>query len=339
MAGIRHDEPVREWGRYGFQTVNAFLEKEPSYGFTAAPLFGIPLQTQWLYGSFRGKRTESYYAALRHYNVTGSLALLLYKAEPGGDFEFAKEAHGCYKGGCFGGRRGDRWGVWDVRSTPRNQHFTLNVGDDGETQWLDRDLIDVRGTQVGDLMQSVVIDARSPMAYTSRCVKAEGTVLGEEVEGFFFQDFHHLGTGQDWLVTEFFHGVQGIWVVSVTEYEDGGWDICNFFFGRGGFNSGLVQRSSGERLATTEMRVEVDFDDRGYVEQARFLLEDGEEWHWNYRNPNGTPSMPDMKVAGSPLWNEGVVTRVGDDRTPRNSEAWMEIYPATLKPLLLAQEG
>jgi hypothetical protein len=44
--------------------------------------------------------------------------------------------------------------------------------------------------------------------------------------------------------------------------------------------------------------------------------------------------MPVMKVVGSPHWNEGIVTRVGDGRTPKLAEAWMEIYPSTLKAML-----
>jgi hypothetical protein len=334
MSAIRRNEPVREWGRYGYQTINTFLANAPGFGFGAPSLLGMPLQTQWLYGSFKAVDSETYYAALRHYNVTGALTLLLYEATPGTDFRFLKEAHGCYKGGVFGGQRGDRWGVWDVRSTGDRQHFTLNVGPDGQTDWVERDLIDVGGVQVGDLMQSAVPDLQSPMIYTSRCTKASGRVMGDDVEGFFFQDFHHLGVGQDWLVTEFFHGVQGIWVVAVTEYEDGSWDIGNFFAGKGGFNSGLVQRSTGERIATTEMEIEVDFDDKDFVKQARFILEPGEVWEWNYRYPDGHPRIPVMKVVGSPHWNEGIVTRVGDGRTPKLAEAWMEIYPSTLKAML-----
>jgi len=331
MQSIRRHEPIRPWGRYDFQTVNGFVVAEPSFGFAGRPLHGLPLQTQWLYGSFRSKaRDNLYFAGLKHYNPTGSLSLQLYRAEPGDDFKYVKDSNRSYRGGCYGGRREARWGVWDLVSSPDDQWFTLNVEDDGATHWRERGLLDVQGVQLGDLMQSVVLDAESPMIYTSRCIQAEGEVLGEEVEGFFFQDFHHLGYGQDWMVTEFFNSVQGIWVVFVTTYADGGWDIGNFFFGRGRFASALVQRSNGERFASTELDVEVDMDDRDFVRAARFFADD-EVWEWTTRFPDGTPRMPVMNVVGSPHWNEGVVRKVGEDRPWVGSEAWMEIYPSTLQ--------
>lgn len=334
MSGdlVRRDEPVRDWARFGWQTVNGFVEREPSYGFRGLPLYGCPLQTHWLYGSFQSVHREgAYYAALKHYNVTGSLSLQLYQAEPGDDFRFCKEGTRAYRGGCYGGRRDDRWGVWDLVSSGANQRFTLNVADNGDTHWYERELIDVQGSQLGALMQSYVPDTESPMIYTSRGIKAHGVILGEEVEGFFFQDFHHLGVGQDWMVTEFFNGVQGLWVVFATEYVDGGWDIGNFFIGRGGFSSAMVQRSTGERFASTNFAVEVDIDARDYVARARAVIDDGEVWQWTTRYADGRPRMPVMNVAGSPHWNEGVVVKVGEDRAWRTSEAWMEIYPSTLE--------
>ncbi|MEZ5170999.1 MAG: hypothetical protein R3A49_09675 [Acidimicrobiia bacterium] len=333
MGRVRYDEPVRPFGRYGWQTINGFLENEPSFGFAGRPLHGMQLQTQWLYGSFKADDSDTYYAAIKHYNPVSSLALLLYKAEPGGDFEFVKEGSRAYRGGCFGGERAGRWGVWDIVSGPDDQRFTLNVGEDGDTHWRDRGLLDVSGEQRGNLMQSVVLDAESPMAYTSRCVRASGDVMGDPVEGFFFQDFHHLAPGQDWFITEFFHGVQGIWVVGATEYEDGGWDVTNFFKGVDGFASVLVQRSSGERLAATDLEVEVDVDDEGFVSSARFLVDDDQTWQWAPRNDDGTPRMPPQALPGAPAWNEGVVTRVGENRPWAHSEAWMEIYQPTLEKI------
>lgn len=339
---LRRDEPVRPYGRYGYQTVNGFFEAQPAFGFDAHGLFGVPLQTHWLYGSFQVSGTDRYYAALKHYNTSGTLALMMYEAEGRRDFTNVARAKQAYRGGCYAGEVDGRWGMWDYVSAPDDPEFTLNVDPDGTTQWVERGLIDVVGTQVGDLMQSTVVDVRSPMTYTSRCTRVTGSVLGEEVTGFLFQDFHHLPAGRDWIATEFFNGVQGLWVVGATEYDDGGWDVTNFFWGRGGFASALVQRSEGERLASTDFRCEVDFDtdDRGrdFVAEARFLLEPGEVWTWRYRYPDTHgPKFPPMKVHGSPHWNEGVVLREGENRAWRASDAWMEIYPSTLRAELARQ--
>jgi hypothetical protein len=336
-GGIRKHEPVRPWGRYGWQTINGFSEREPSYGFSAPLLNGMYQTTHMLYGSFRSLESETYYAAIRHYNVSGALSIQMYEAEKGQDFRYLKQGARAYRGGCYGGHRNDRWGVWDLVSPPEHQRFTLNVDDDGNTHWLEKDLIDVVGHQVGDLMQSVVLDAASPLTYTSRGIKCRGEVLGEEAEGYFFQDFFHLGLGQDWMVTEFFNGVQGIWIVSVTEFEDDSWEITNFFLGLGGFASALVQTSDGERLAATDLDVAVWVDDDDYVTKADFILDDELTWTWTPRYPDGTPRMPLMNVPGSPKWNEGVLLKKGEDRPWRHSEAWMEIYPPTLAKMGVLQ--
>jgi hypothetical protein len=327
---IRRHEPVRPWGRYGWQTINSFSEREPSYGFSAPLLNGMYQTTHMLYGSFRSLETDSYWAAIRHYNVSGALSIQMYQSEPGRDFRYLKQGARAYRGGCYGGQRNGRWGVWDLVSPPELQRFTLNVTDDGTTHWLERDLLEMEGAQVGDLMQSVVLDTASPLTYTSRGVKCHGQVMGEEAEGFFFQDFFHLGLGQDWMITEFFNGVQGIWIVSVTEFEDGAWEITNFFLGLGAFASALVQRSDGTRLAATDLDVEVHIDDDDYVTLAHFILDDELTWTWTPRYEDGTPRMPLMNVPGSPKWNEGVLLKKGETRAWRHSEAWMEIYPSTL---------
>lgn len=336
MGGLRRDEPVRENGRYGYQTVNGFVEAHPGHGFDAEPVNGMPLQTLWMYGSWQAVESGAYYAALRHMTPTGAMALLFYKAEPDGDFETVPgAARRAYKGAVFNDPRDGRVGIWDVMTGPDDQFFTLNVGPDGHTVYRERGMIDVQGPQRGDLMQSAVLDARSPMTYTSRCVEASGTVMGEEVEGFFFTDQHHLHRGTDWLVSEFFHGVQGVWVVFSTEYEDGSWDIGNLFWGFGGFASGMIQTSDGERSATTVMRAEIDEDEDDYVHEARFYLgpEESEVWRFTCRHPEGYPRMPLMRVIGSPKWSEGVVTRVGEERRWVKAEAWMETYPSTIEAL------
>jgi hypothetical protein len=342
MTGLRRDEPVQPYGRYGFQTVNGFFENQPSFGFDAHTLFDAPLQTHWLYGSFQVVGTDRYYAVLKHYNTTGTLALMMYEADGRRDFQNVPQAKTAYCGGCYTGRVDGRWGMWDYLSLPDDPRFTLNVAPDGTTQWVEKGLVDVVGEQVGAVMQSTVVDTVSPMTYTSRCTRIHGRVLGDEVTGFLFQDFHHLPAGQDWIVTEFFNGVQGLWVVGATEYEDGECDITNFFWGRGGFASALVQRSSGERLASTDYSVEVDFDTdndgREFVAEARFILAPEEIWTWTYRYPDThSPKFPPMRVPGSPHWNEGVVTRVGEPRAWKASDAWMEIYPSTLKAILEKQ--
>ena len=332
---VRYDEPVRPWGRYGWQTVNGFVEHEPDYGLTATPQNGMHQTTHMLYGSFYAKKTNTYYAAIRHYNVSGALSIQLYKAEPGQDFKYQKQGAQAYRGGCYGGRkRGDRWGVWDLVSDAEHQRFTLNVAEDGTTHWLERDLLEVEGHQVGDVMQSVVLDAVSPLGYTSRGIRVHGQVMGDEVEGFFFQDFFHLGQGQDWMVTDFFNGVQGIWIVSATEFDDGGWEITNFFGGEGGFWSAMVQNSEGERICATEMELDVKMDEHDYANYARFTLPDGQAWEWTPRFEDGTPRMPVMNVPGSPKWNEGVLLKVGETRQWKLSEAWMETYPPTLAKIL-----
>src|SRR5262249_51149485 len=158
-----------------------------------------------------------------------------------------------------------------------------------------------------------VPDAADPLVYTSRCMRGHGTFLGREVEGWWDMDTVHLRDGQDWLVTPYYHDLQGLWVFFTTELDDGTIHHGTMFTGKEGFQGFAVERSDGEPVIAFKPAFDIELDDEEYPVRVAVDAGGGEVWEWK-RLPSGSARMPTMNVKGGPRWIQGVVTRQGETR-------------------------
>jgi hypothetical protein len=326
--------PIRAFGSYGYQMAVGFVEPDPHYGFTGRSLMGLPMGPHYLYGSFRSAEGSRFYYLLKQlYPFAGVTSLVCSRDE--GDFEPVVEAsQKGYLGDVGRGERRERYGVWN-RALPGAPDFHFLT--DGRSSVLrESDILSLEGEVLGDAMQLAIPDAESPLVYTSHNYRAEGRVCGEPVAGFYSQDHLHLQPGHTWLEAEFFNRVEGLFAVFITTYEDGGWDKGTLICGREDFNCALIQRSSGENIAATDVDYTWELGDDDFVCRCRVTIAADEVWEFVPRYANGGPRSPLPPILGGqgPGYSlQGVVTKVGEGRPWVDSDANLETYPTTLKDL------
>ena len=56
-------------------------------------------------------------------------------------------------------------------------------------RWFERDLVDIKAEPVGTVIQSCVPDIKWPLVYNHRALRARGTFLGRDVEGYMQIDY------------------------------------------------------------------------------------------------------------------------------------------------------
>lgn len=320
MAIVDPSPVTREYGRFGFQPVAGFVHHDPAAAFSGRLVMGVPIQAQYLYGSFRAIDGRGYHAPIRHFHNDVAISLFLYVSQLGEDFTYLRESARAHRGIVDTGERDGMWGFWRAEEDPR----CLFLADEASARWFERGIVDVTGEVRGDAMQFAIPDAESPLVYTSRCFKTEvGTVNGDRVAGYFFHDTQHMGFGQGWTSGAYFREQEGTWVAFVTEFADGNVHMGHLIWGLDNFALGLVQRSDGDPIVATGIGVEHELDDDGYATRVAFHLDDDEVWEWT---TIGGARMPRSPLPGGPHWVEGVVRRRGDDRPWVHSDAWMETY-------------
>lgn len=334
MARIQRNPPVRPFGRHGYQMAVSFVEAHLHYGFTGEPLFGQPMGPHYLYGSFRALESANFYYLIKPLYPFASGTMIL-RAEGESDFLPMMEAgQKSYRGDVARGECDEGYGVWN-RPIPGVPDFRFTT-DGSHTRMIESDLLSLEGSVLGDTMQLVVVDVESPLVYTSHNYRVGGRLCGEAVEGFYSHDYLHLRAGQTWYEADFMNRAEGLFAVFITTYEDGGWDKGTLIYGREGFNCALIQRSSGETLAATDVDYAWEMGADDFVRRCRATIGPDEAWEFVPRNTSGGPRAPvgpalGRQGAGYSL--EGVVTKVGESRPWLDSDANFETYPVLLKEL------
>ena len=319
---------VRKFGSFGYQPVLGFVEPDPGLGFDGKRILGAALASHWIYGGFRSLDGSKYFTWMKHYTNQGALSCQIYEADVDEfagdqDLKYRRDSKNMYRGGCYSGERDGKWGSWDCIEGVEPRFQVL--ADTTSAHWIEHGVADIRGEVVMSTLQLAVADATDPLVYTSRVMRGTGTFLGYEVEGWWDMDTVHLRDGQDWLVTPYYHDLQGLWVFFTTEFEDGTIHRGTMFTGKEGFQGFAVERSDGDPIIAFKPDFEIQLDEEDYPIYAAVTVEDGEVWEWT-RLPSGSAKMPTMNVAGGPRWIQGVVRQRGETRTVKSSDAFMETY-------------
>lgn len=334
MARIQRDPPVRPFGRHGYQMAASFVEPHPHYGFTGEPIFGQPMGPHYLYGSFRAHESDRFYYVIKPlYPHAGGT--MVFAAEEDSDFVPVMDAVSkSFQGDVGRGECAEGYGVWN-RPIPGATPFRFTT-DGSRTRMAESDFLALEGEVVGDTMQLVVVDTESPLVYTSHNYRVSGELCRDAVDGFYSHDYLHLRAGHTWFEADFMNRAEGFFAVFLTDYEDGGWDKGTLIYGREGFNCALIQRSSGERIAATDVDYDWELGADDFVTGFRAKISDDEIWEFVPRNQKGGPRQPVGPALGAqgPGYSlEGVVTRLGESRRWVDSDANLEAYPALLKEL------
>ena len=195
---------IRPYGHYGHQPVFGFVEPDPGFAYDGKRAMGLTLTDHFIYGGLHSLDGETYYSFIRHYNNQGALGFSVFDADRDdkghySDFRFNKDSVKAYLGAALTNQVDGRWGVRDLfEGRPR---FEVRAWDGGAS-WFERGLVDLSADAAGTISQLCNPDFNLPLVYNSRCVKARGTFMGKEVEGWLQMDNAFLPDGGCWFNSE-----------------------------------------------------------------------------------------------------------------------------------------
>lgn len=211
-------------------------------------------------------------------------------------------------------------------------HFHRTVD---RMEWSEGDLFSLTGEAVCPVMAFVAPDAKGGWGFTSNTFRVEGTVLGRKVRGFCEYGTGWAGPGVPFMQP--YAESRLHWMILANQYEDGTCDIAHISFMRGENRFALVADENGPRMATRDVKLEVELDEGG--NRARYpkvvnLELGGEKWRWNAADDSHVNLPP---VVG-PASREGYAQRVGDTRRLAYGWLWLNtsgdarIDPYVVKP-------
>jgi hypothetical protein len=210
--------------------------------------------------------------------------------------------------------------------TPYSKPFELTVADD-EFSWEEGDLLSLTGRRLGMGYQWFTpnIDERGGNLYASQAFAATGHVQGTPVTGYFSLDSFYGPTGQAYNSGPIFNAVEVAWVSFVNVYADGSHESGGLCIGKEHWGFGVVSDQSGPIVESVECEADVVLDSAKYVEKARYIVA-GTEWEFTAIERGHMLSL--AAARGDAYHGQaGQVRRVGDERTPLTSHAWIETFP------------
>ena len=322
---------TRPHGRFGHQPVYGFVEPDPGMAFDGKRLMNLTLTDHFIYGGLHSVDGERYFSFYRHYNNQGALGFSAFEASLDNkghysDFRFNRKSTETYLGAALTNQSDGKWGVRDMfDGSPR---FEIRAWADGAT-WFERDLIDLTAEAVGSLAQICNPDSASPLVYNTRCVRARGTFLGHEVEGWLQMDSAFLPDGSCWFNSDYHNGIQAASTNFVTEYDDGAIDRGILICGQEGFNAFGVESTDRDTIVVFAPDIEVELDDNEYPIRFSVDTGEGEVWDWQ-RLPGNKAKIPSTTVEKAPRWIQGRFTRRGETRAVNSADGWLESYKHSL---------
>lgn len=324
---------VRPYGQHGYHPVFGFVEPDPGFGFDGKLTMGLPLTDHFIYGGLRSIDGAKYFSFFRHYSNQGALGFGAFEAtrdENGhdSDFTFVKDAKKAFLGATLTNQRED--GVWGTRDIfDGDPRFEVRAWPEGAS-WFERDLVDLKAEAAGTVSQICIPDAKSPLVYNTRCVKAHGTFMGHEVEGFLQMDGVFLSEGSCWFNSQYYKSIQSAWTDFATEYEDGAIDHGMMICGKDGFNAFCVESTDREPVVVYDPDIEIEFDENEYPISFSVNAGEGEFWDWK-RLPGNKAKVPSNGVENAPRWIQGYFTRRGETRAIKSADGWVESYCGRLE--------
>lgn len=196
-----------------------------------------------------------------------------------------------------------------------------------DAHWLERDLIDVSGEQVGPGLQWYLPGPDAAIFYPTTTWQVSGTALGRPVQGFLFYEEAYVPPGgrlyvaHDPLLGEQLHTT---WFSWATRWDDGQLEFGHFLFGHDRFSVAVIGDGEGNVRVPSVMNAVVTRNGDGYwCDRIDYLLDD-EEWEM-VAAPHGR--MVDLGPVPNPQ-QEGIVRRKGETRTPTAWMAWGESVPS-----------
>ena len=160
----------------------------------------------------------------------------------------------------------------------------------------------------GQRTMGVVADVHWIYGGFRSLLRARGTFLGRDVEGYMQMDYACLPDGKDWYSGLYLKDLQGVWPYFTTEYSDGNFDHGMFYCGKERFNGFCVESTDRDPVVVLDPEFEVEFDDNEYPIRFSVDVGNGEVWDWT-RPPGNKARIPSTNIEHSPRWTQDRIAR------------------------------
>ena len=154
--------------------------------------------------------------------------------------------------------------------------------------------------------------------YRSEPYWVKGTIEGKEVQGFGVIDTAFGPTGTDWAQCKIFRYLEEYWVVWLNVYEDGTKDCGVYMDGVDNFGCGYFNQE-GQLAVSRKSPAQIAWTPDGFLQGAAFAVG---EHQFEFTMEARVQQVPRYLS-----WASGRVRRIGEERTPKMSFAWLEYLP------------
>ena len=320
--------PSRRRGNFGFRSVVSTCEFSARDAYLEREFFGlVPMGTYFF--SCLSDADGNFYAPIRKVVTEMSTGLQLSSNRDADNLDIAPEVFlSSHRGAGVAWRiaEDEKSFAVSAAATPYSRPFDITIADD-EFSWGEGDLMQLHGRRLGLGYQWFTpnIDERGGNFYGSQAFAASGHVEGRDVQGYMAIDSFYGPTGQVYKNGPIFNAVELAWVSFVNTFEGGEHESGGLCLGKEHWGFALVSDQSGAVVETTEIEADVTLDSDRYVETARYVA-GGTEWEFTATDRG---QMRALAAARGDAYHgqAGTVRRVGDQRIPLTSHAWIETFP------------
>jgi hypothetical protein len=222
-------------------------------------------------------------------------------------------------------RDGDDAFTIAAKATPVSESVDIRVTNDS-LRWREGDTVNVEGRLLGGYQwYTPTREEGGGNYYASAMFRAEGVIQGRDVQGLIGFDELYGPQGQVFQTGPQFNAIELAWVSFANCYDDGAFEVGACCLGAEHWGFSVIVDEGGERHAVTDIEADVTLSDTDYITEATYHLP-GEDWRFV---AGERAEMRSLAAARDDNYHGqgGVIRRVGDDRVPVLSRAWIESFP------------
>jgi hypothetical protein len=298
------------------------------------PLFGLNLQSTWLYGFFRDEDGRLFSTERKFIgSLTSGLFLMTGKE---GEFAVSKDSGRSARGEVRRTLGLDERKWYDPvfhrlpAGTVREDEQTCELSFTGSRlTYGEGDLLSLGGPSTGLGLQYFSGSRDNPLLYTATCYWVSGEIQGRKVEGPIFYDNAYWRHGLDWKDYGYYNDLQIAWLHFANKFEDGTFEDGTFQFGhlisgKDGFSPGVVIRGNEIEAMTPQTEATFKVDDERWPLAAEYDVA-GTVYHFT-GEPNGF-----MKEFSASRWANyrvqcGQVSKADETRKRLDGFTWAESF-------------
>lgn len=319
-------------GEFGGQVVVGAFQPDAVSMQSDAPLFGMPPEALYLWGTVRDIEGDMHTIMRRipHDGKPTSRRRLVVQSTIGGADSLRMHPCGIDAAAHVDPIReliDDNTIEWRSNAEASGNPFRARWANE-TCEWVEDGTFELTGTLIGPGLQWYAPSKRASMAYIATIYRVKGSIFDRPCEGLIGFDQIYMNEGGevyqklDPLIED---GLEHLWYTWATCYTDGSIDAGHFMLGNNRFGFAMLTDEHQNVRHTTDVDGEVFYGDDGYWPiGARFRMGSTE---YEFL-PDERGRMPDLGPIPNPQV-DGRWRPVGDTREPEVWYAWGETVPAS----------